>query len=210
MAGKDETQDGLPPLPGMYVLVLRFSKRLENVVGRVGETEDGLPPLPGAYALMLRFSKRLENVVGKLGVLAAQPSHYIYVGSARRPGGLDARVGRHCRPEKPLRWHVDYLRSVAQIDEVWYATGRAHRECRWARVLGSMPGASVPLARFGASDCRCRSHLLFFTMQPSFSAFRQKLRGQGIYRLRLAVPVQEATIAAAGPAGRPSPGGTRR
>ena len=36
MVGNDETQDGLPPLPGTYVLVLRFSKRLENVVGRWG------------------------------------------------------------------------------------------------------------------------------------------------------------------------------
>jgi hypothetical protein len=33
MVGKDETKDGLPPLPGTYALVLRFSKRVEVLVG---------------------------------------------------------------------------------------------------------------------------------------------------------------------------------
>jgi Uri superfamily endonuclease len=143
-----------------------------------------LPSLRGTYVLVLRFSKRSEISVGSLGVLETQPGFYVYVGSALGPGGLAARVGRHCRREKLLRWHVDYLRAVAQLEDVWYATGEAHRECRWARVLRSLPGASVPLARFGASDCRCASHLLFFTLQPSLAAFQQKLRGPAIDRLR--------------------------
>ena len=109
----------------------------------------GLPSLPGTYALMLRCSEHSEIPVGKLGVLAAQPGFYVYVGSALGPGGLASRVGRHCRREKSLRWHVDYLRAMAQIEEVWYATGKNHRECRWASVLQSLPGASVPLGDSG-------------------------------------------------------------
>ena len=92
-----------------------------------------LPSLPGTYALVLRFSKRLEIVVGRLGVLEAQPGYYVYVGSALGPGGLAARVGRHLCSEKTLRWHIDYLRAEAQVEEVWYATGKSNRECRWAR-----------------------------------------------------------------------------
>ena len=76
------------------------------------EPRDGLHSLPGTYVLVQRFSKRLEISVGKLGVLEAQPGFYVYVGSALGPGGLAARVGRHCRREKILRWHVDYLRST--------------------------------------------------------------------------------------------------
>lgn len=84
---------------------------------------------------MLTFSERAEIVVGKLGVLEAQPGYYVYVGSAFGPGGVAARVGRHFRREKTLRWHMDYLREVAQIEEVWYATEKAHWECRWASML---------------------------------------------------------------------------
>jgi Uri superfamily endonuclease len=144
-----------------------------------------LPSLPGTYVLVLATSAYREVAIGRLGVLAVQPGFYVYVGSAIGSGGLAARVSRHCRYEKRLRWHVDYLRCVSQIDEVWYATGKVHRECRWAKELCSLPGASVPLARFGASDCRCRSHLLFFTIQPSFAAFRRKSPGNEINRLRL-------------------------
>ena len=111
-----------------------------------------LPPLPGTYALVLRVSGRPEIVVGRLGTLEVQPGRYVYVGSALVPGGLAARVGRHCRGEKRLRWHVDYLRTVAQVEEVWYATGKNRRECRSGSVLSQIAGASVPLSGFGASD----------------------------------------------------------
>jgi Uri superfamily endonuclease len=118
-----------------------------------GENDEptlSLPSLPGTYALVLRFSKRLEIVVGRLGVLETQAGYYMYVGSALGPGGLAARVGRHCRREKTLRWHIDYLRAAADLEEVWYATGKSHLECRWASTLLTLPGASVPLTGFGA------------------------------------------------------------
>ncbi len=41
----DEPRNGLPSLPGTYVLVLRFSKRLEIVVGKLGVLE----AQPGIY-----------------------------------------------------------------------------------------------------------------------------------------------------------------
>jgi Uri superfamily endonuclease len=151
---------------------------------------DSLPSLPGTYVLVLRFSRRLEIVVGKLGMLEAQPGYYVYVGSAMGPGGLAARVGRHFRSEKPLRWHVDYLRAAAQIEEVWYTTGKSHRECRWASVLKSLPGASASLVGFGASDCGCPSHLFFFNLPPSIAVFRRKSGNQRIERFRLSAPKQ--------------------
>jgi len=136
-----------------------------------------LPPLPGTYALVLRVSRRLEILVGRLDKLEVQPGFYVYVGSALGPGGLAARVGRHCRCEKRLRWHVDYLRAVAKIEAVWYATGRSDRECQWAMVLQDLPGAAIPLAGFGSSDCGCPAHLFFFSRRPSFAACARRLRG---------------------------------
>jgi Uri superfamily endonuclease len=55
----------------------------------------------------------------------------VYVGSALGPGGLAARIGRHRRQNKLGRWHVDYLRAVTQVEEVWYATLPERQECFW-------------------------------------------------------------------------------
>jgi Uri superfamily endonuclease len=144
-----------------------------------------LPTLSGTYALVLAADNEREVQIGKLGVLHMLPGIYVYVGSALGPGGLASSVGRHARCEKKLRWHIDYLRAAAEIEEVWYATGNSHRECRWARVLGTLPGASVPLPRFGASDCDCSSHLCFFNLPPSLADFRKKLGNYKIERLVL-------------------------
>lgn len=170
--------------------------------------DHALPPLPGTYALVLRVSGRPEIAVGRLGTLEAQPGYYVYVGSAMGPGGLAARVGRHGRREKRLRWHIDYLRSVAEIEEVWYAAGKSQRECRWAAVLCTLPGASVPLTGFGASDCGCPSHLCFFTLPPSLADFRTKLRNQKIERLRMDTAT-DAMPAVGAFARRSRSGGTR-
>lgn len=147
------------------------------------EIHANLPSLPGTYVLLLKAAACSKLAIGKLGEMLVQPGVYAYVGSAAGPGGLAARVGRHCRKEKRLRWHVDYLRSITEIAEIWYGTGKAHRECRWAKVLALLPGASTSMAKFGASDCRCPAHLFFFPACPSLDAFRHKLRGVGIDRL---------------------------
>jgi Uri superfamily endonuclease len=135
----------------------------------------GLPSLPGTYALVLRSAAPQEILVGKLGTLAVQPGSYVYVGSALGPGGLASRVGRHARAAKRCRWHIDYLVAIAALDEVWYTVDPARRECQFADTLRQIRGATVPLEGFGASDCRCRAHLLLFHKRPSLRAFRQRL-----------------------------------
>ena len=137
----------------------------------------GLPPLPGTYALVLRISLCADILIGKLGMLRVQPGCYVYVGSALGPGGLASRVGRHATAEKRCRWHIDYLTAMGTLDEVWYTTDTLRRECLWAKALRQMRGATVPLERFGSSDCRCRSHLICFQKRPSLRTFRQRLVG---------------------------------
>jgi hypothetical protein len=81
------------------------------------ETLD-LPSQPGTYALLLEATTIQDVQIGKLGVLHMLPGIYVYVGSALGPGGLAARIERHARQEKTLRWHIDYLRAAADIEEV--------------------------------------------------------------------------------------------
>ncbi|MBN1976046.1 MAG: GIY-YIG nuclease family protein, partial [Anaerolineae bacterium] len=96
-----------------------------------------------------------------MGCFCFSSGWYAYVGSAQGPGGLAARLARHLRPLKSLHWHIDYLRAQAQPVQAWYTTGTQKRECAWARALSSFPAASIPVPRFGASDCRCPAHLIY-------------------------------------------------
>lgn len=116
---------------------------------------------PGTYALLLRASTTQTIRIGRLGDLVLQPGYYIYVGSAFGPGGLAARVGRHLRQDKILRWHIDYLRAVCDVEEVWWTCDPVRRECEWASRLREVAGAKVPMRGFGSSDCGCEAHLMW-------------------------------------------------
>ena len=135
-----------------------------------------LEPRPGTYALVL--SVRTDGIVriGRLGTLLLQRGFYVYVGSALGPGGVRARLGHHLMMSSHPHWHIDYLRRHATLEEVWYCHDGATWEHQWARCLGTLPGASTPLTGFGASDCRCDSHLCFFKRRPSGNAFIHSLR----------------------------------
>lgn len=129
----------------------------------------------GTYALVCRASRAAEIAVGRLGVLPVRRGYYVYVGSAFGPGGVRARVARHLSGGRRLHWHVDYLRPALRIEEVWYSHDPARREHQWIGLLREAMGASLPLRRFGASDCRCEAHLAFFERLPSFASFRARV-----------------------------------
>jgi Uri superfamily endonuclease len=122
------------------------------------------PPTPGTYALLIRLERERILTIGRLGTFALAPGWYVYLGSAL--GGLEARLARHRRREKRLHWHIDYLLAQAELVEVWWAASNERQECRWAQAALSLPSASVPIRRFGASDCRCPAHLVACTDRP--------------------------------------------
>lgn len=119
-------------------------------------TPSQLPPDKNwiSYSLYIRVDEIEYIRVGKLGSFRFAPGDYIYSGSARR--GICARVNRHLRQEKKLRWHIDYLLAApsVQITRVRLSTAS---ECR----LVAEGGGAVVVSGFGASDCSnsCGSHL---------------------------------------------------
>jgi Uri superfamily endonuclease len=133
---------------------------------RAAGTTAALPARPGTYAVVFRCRGTRTIAVGRLGRLALRAGWYVYVGSAFGPGGLAARVGRHLRSEKTVRWHVDYLGVAAPPVAVWTSLDPARHEHNWAARLLSFSGASAPLPGFGASDCRCPAHLVYFRRRP--------------------------------------------
>lgn len=120
--------------------------------------------IPGIYHLILHLDQQATIRVGRLGRFTFPPGCYIYTGSAM--GGLEARVARHLRQRKTLRWHIDYLLRKARVVQVVAIPTRERIECARNHAVLSLPGASVIAPRFGASDCRCAAHLAYFRKPP--------------------------------------------
>jgi len=112
--------------------------------------------LKGIYVLIIQVSSDVAVQVGALGKLTFKKGLYAYVGSAQ--GSLEQRVRRHLSKEKHKFWHIDYLlgNDAAKVIEVFYKQADKPEECAVARAIGERGRA---VEGFGASDCRCKSHL---------------------------------------------------
>jgi len=138
---------------------------------------------PGTYILLLQNHAtasplgKVRVQVGRWREIEFEAGYYLYVGSAFGPGGVRARVLRHCRSEKPLRWHIDFLRAVASPLGAWYTHDPIPREHAWAEVLRGMDGLS-PMRGFGCSDCKCESHLFHTVTAPDLARFARAAGGE--------------------------------
>ncbi len=146
------------------------------------------------YVVAAWVPRRETITVGALGPITFARGWYAYVGSARR--GRDARVARHMRPDKPLRWHADYLFSRHTATRSWLIDTEL-TECELAALLreavrgvedqkrpatrasggsGSAPAFAEPEnAPFGASDCGCAGHLVVVATAADLSRMVQVL-----------------------------------
>jgi len=100
--------------------------------------------------------------VSSLGTLIFDPGLYLYVGSARGPGGLRARVGRHLRRDKSKKWHIDYLTASDSFNLVGVFTGISQKRMESELVAELVKeGAVQCMAGFGSTDdSKAASHLL--------------------------------------------------
>ncbi len=108
------------------------------------------------YQLVVDVETPCRITPGRLGEHELAPGRYVYTGSARRH--MAARIRRHLRSDKALRWHIDWLltRPEARVVDVQVST---EPEC----TVNTRTGGRVPIPGFGASDCRaaCGSHLRY-------------------------------------------------
>ena len=111
----------------------------------------------GIYIAIFHLPKTGKITVGKPGTFNFRKGFYFYVGSAQR--NLSARLERHARKKKPLRWHIDYLSAKAKMLGAITIPGPQDLECQLAKKLSNMFESPVP--GFGTSDCRCGRHLFY-------------------------------------------------
>jgi sugar fermentation stimulation protein A len=111
----------------------------------------------GVYIAVFRLHQARRIPVGGLGRISFLAGFYFYAGSAQR--NLSARLERHGRKRKLLRWHIDYLSAEAEMLGAITFAGPRRRECELAKELAGTYKRVVP--GFGASDCRCGGHLFY-------------------------------------------------
>lgn len=110
----------------------------------------------GTYILVIRLGSDAEVRVGALGTFSFPAGDYCYVGSAM--GGLDQRIRRHMAREKTLKWHADYLTTIADEVDAMVSYPDPVPECDLARMAVEC-GMVPSVEGFGCSDCHCRTHL---------------------------------------------------
>ena len=152
---------------GRTALPEALLRALENVLGGLPRphtrTQD-IPAMPGSYLLLIRLRNPLP-LHGRFTGVELCAGWHAYAGSARGPGGLRARLGRHLAREKRLRWHVDQLTTAADtLLALPFADAEATpapSECMLTQRLLTSGAFTMPAPGFGSSDCRtCPAHLL--------------------------------------------------
>ncbi len=130
---------------------------------------------PGTYALVLALKSPQAVQIGRLGIYYFAAGYYVYIGSARGAGGLAGRLRHHVGAAARPHWHIDYLRRQAALHAIWLVETDTNREHDWARLLLDMPGLSLPVSKFGASDCSCPAHLFYSEHPPARPDFQNRL-----------------------------------
>jgi histidyl-tRNA synthetase len=114
------------------------------------------PAAPGAYILEILIDEAIGVEIAGKPAATLPPGRYLYCGSAKGPGGLRARLARHMRRQKAVRWHVDQLTCRGRVPGAWIVPDG--NECLLVESLSHLP---APVRGFGGSDCkRCAAHLL--------------------------------------------------
>ncbi len=114
--------------------------------------------MTGSYILLINLTEGKAISIGSLKSLQFHRGCYAYVGSAM--SGFKSRLNRHLRSNKKLYWHIDYLLDKATINSIIICETSNRTECTIAQALEHQFGS---IHGFGASDCKCPSHLFFAT-----------------------------------------------
>jgi sugar fermentation stimulation protein A len=116
----------------------------------------------GCYIAVFHLPADRDITIGRLGKFMFRKGFYFYVGCGGK--NISARIDRHERRRKSLRWHIDYLSVKAPMLGAILISGDKDKECRLADQLAEL--LPRPVAGFGSSDCRCPGHLFFSPHLP--------------------------------------------
>jgi Uri superfamily endonuclease len=134
----------------------------------------------------MHLDKRSAIAFGKREEIFPK-GYYLYVGSAFHQSGLLPRIRRHLGSVKKRHWHIDFLLDHVSVERVLYAAPEQSIEHIAAEKLNVFPALRVVVGRFGSSDCKCPSHLLYSKEKiniPKLKSYLKKQTGHSFYDLK--------------------------
>ncbi len=121
--------------------------------------------MTGSYVLLIQLPEEQTIKIGSLKAVRFSYGYYAYVGSAM--GGFKPRLSRHLKGNKKPRWHIDYLLAKAFVTGIILGETKDRVECAIAQALSRQFDS---ISGFGASDCKCQSHLFFSADESQMKA----------------------------------------
>lgn len=110
--------------------------------------------MKGVYTLLLFLKEDMD-----VGRWSLKKGPYCYTGSGL--SNLLARVERHFRKEKRIKWHIDLLTTHKDVKVLGavLAESLERMECKVNKELERF---GTPVEGFGNTDCKggCRGHLV--------------------------------------------------
>lgn len=113
----------------------------------------------GIYVLEINLKNDKSIEIGALGFNDFKKGKYYYIGSAQ--SNLKSRVKRHLKTNKKFHWHIDYLLDKAKVFNYYTIEAEKKFECKLYNFLKKHNSFELPVEGFGASDCKCKTHLLY-------------------------------------------------
>ncbi len=130
--------------------------------------------LKGSYCLTLKVKKDLRVIVKSGREFFIKEGVYTYCGSAM--GGLKRRIERHLKGKKRKHWHIDFLTCNKNVEVLEVSLFEGRRiECEVARELSK---SCREIEGFGASDCKCRSHLFKIESPEVLAEVVERFKGK--------------------------------
>lgn len=120
----------------------------------------------GIYQLLIYIPQKKSIKIGKKGTFEFPKGYYVYTGSAKN--GLKSRIQRHLKKKKRKFWHIDYLLPYSRIKDVIIHVQKS--ECYWNSRLFKFKESKILVNGFGSSDCKCKTHLLYFRKKPELNS----------------------------------------
>ena len=117
----------------------------------------------GSYLLLIKLNDDRYIKYGIRKNYFFKKGFYIYVGSALN--NLEKRMERHLRINKKNYWHIDFLLNFGKITNIFYRESVFKEECFIANLLKEI---FLPIADFGSSDCKCKTHLFYGSKNKLF------------------------------------------
>lgn len=118
--------------------------------------------------LVTKMKKDSKIRIGKLGEIEFKKGYYCYVGSALGKSiNLENRIRRYEKLNKErsgnIHWHIDYFLvnpnvEIVQINKI---NSDQKIECKISKSFEKV--AEDFIHYFGCSDCKCKSHLYYFS-----------------------------------------------